>query len=54
MLCFSLVAVFALMYGMTRANKRREMLLKKREEDGDPIPDQPEKGDYNPHFRYTL
>ena len=42
------------MYRMTRANNRREKLLKKAEEDAEPIPDQPEKGDYNPHFQYTL
>ena len=52
--CLSLVVVFALMYGMARANRQRKMLLKTAEENGEPIPDQPQRGDYNPHFHYTL
>lgn len=50
----SFMSVITLASGMYRVNKKRERLLDKALAEGGPIPDQPEKGDYNPHFRYSL
>jgi len=54
MASLSLATAFTLMYGMSRLNKRRETLICQGIAEGNPIPEQPEKGDYNPHFRYNM
>jgi hypothetical protein len=50
----SLTSVITLAFGMRRVNQKRDRLLEKAKEEGSLIPDQPEKGDYNPYFRYSL
>ena len=44
----------ALMLGMVVVNKKRAKAIGEARAAGTPIPTQPEKGDYDPHFRYAL
>lgn len=46
--------VASLMIGMTMANKRREARIQAAHDAGTPLPDEPEKGDMNVYFRYTI
>lgn len=50
----ALVCVISLVVGMNAANKRRAELIRVAEENGEPLPQQPEEGDYDVHFKYTL
>lgn len=50
----ALCMVAGLMVGMGRANRRRAERLRKAEEAGAPLPRQPEKGDMDVHFVYSL
>ncbi|RDW85321.1 hypothetical protein BP6252_02911 [Coleophoma cylindrospora] len=48
------VMVMALMGGMWWVNRKRAAAIQKGLAEGNPVPAQPEKGDYDPHFVYTL
>ncbi len=48
----ALGSIISLMVGFTVVNRRRAERLQKAEEAGSPLPNQPELGDYNPHFKY--
>lgn len=50
----ALAMVAGLMIGMARANRRRAERLRKAEEAGAPLAAQPEKGDMDVHFVYSL
>lgn len=50
----ALCMVGALMVGMARANRRRAERLRKAEEAGVPLQAQPEKGDMDVYFVYSL
>jgi len=52
--CVALLMVFCLAVGMTVVNKKRAEAIRKAIEDENPIPKQPEKGDYDPHFVYSI
>jgi FtsH-binding integral membrane protein len=46
--------VFLLAGGMTYVNRNRETKIKAAEQAGNPLPSQPELGDYDVHFKYTI
>ncbi|PLB52498.1 high-affinity nicotinic acid transporter [Aspergillus steynii IBT 23096] len=48
----ALCSVASLMIGMTVANRKRAERIRQAEEQGNPLPHQPEKGDMDPHFVY--
>lgn len=50
----ALGCVVSLMVGMNMANKRRDARLREAEANGTPLPPQPELGDMDVHFRYSL
>ncbi|KAI0015435.1 high-affinity nicotinic acid transporter [Xylariomycetidae sp. FL0641] len=50
----ALLMVAGLMVGMHMVNKKRAAKIKAAEEAGTPLPHQPEKGDYDVHFVYSL
>lgn len=50
----ALCCVAALMVGMHVVNKRRAERIREAEEKGQPLPHEPEKGDYDVHFKYSL
>ena len=52
--CFALLDVICLMVGFTVVNRRREAKLRAAEQAGTPIPPNPDLGDYDLHFRYSL
>jgi hypothetical protein len=51
---FAFVVVAFLMAGMFIANRRRARAIQAGEQTGRPLLPQPEKGDYDVHFKYTL
>jgi len=50
----ALACVAALMGGMWWVNKKRYERIVAAEQAGNPLPEQPEKGDYDVHFVYSL
>lgn len=50
----ALVCVFSLMTGFTIVNKRRAEKIRKAEEAGTPLQPQPELGDYDVFFKYSI
>jgi len=50
----ALAMVVALMVGMWWVNKQRAARIQKALDEGHPLPEQPEKGDYDVHFVYSL
>ncbi|CAJ2506731.1 Uu.00g079170.m01.CDS01 [Anthostomella pinea] len=50
----ALVMVASLMVGMHMVNKKREAKIRAAEEAGTPLPERPEEGDYDVHFKYSL
>lgn len=50
----ALVAVCVLSFGMVFVNKKRAEKIRMAEETGDPLVSEPEKGDYDVFFRYSL
>ncbi|KAH9899055.1 high-affinity nicotinic acid transporter [Xylariomycetidae sp. FL2044] len=50
----ALLMVALLMIGMHLVNKKRAAKIRAAEEAGTPLPECPEKGDYDVHFRYSL
>ncbi|KAI1268421.1 high-affinity nicotinic acid transporter [Xylariaceae sp. FL1019] len=50
----ALGAVAALMIGMFVVNNKRAVKIRAAIEAGDPLPEEPHKGDYDVHFRYSL
>jgi hypothetical protein len=52
--CVALAMVVLLMGGMWWVNKKRAAAIEKGIAQGRPLPEQPEKGDYDVHFRYSL
>lgn len=50
----ALVMVAFLMIGMHLANKRRAAKIAAADQAGSPLPQQPELGDMDVHFKYTL
>ncbi|CAK3799334.1 high-affinity nicotinic acid transporter [Lecanosticta acicola] len=52
--CVALAMVVSLMVGMALANRRRSEKLRKAEDAGAPLPAEPERGDMDVHFRYSL
>ena len=50
----AVVCVAVLMIGMHIVNKKRAKKILIAEQEGNPLPHQPEKGDYDVHFKYSL
>lgn len=50
----ALAMVFLLMGGMWWVNKKRAARIAKALAEGRPLPEEPEKGDYDVHFVYSL
>lgn len=50
----ALIMVACLMVGMSLANKRRAARIAAAEQAGNPLPPQPEMGDMDVHFKYSL
>lgn len=52
--CFALVIVCVLMASFTWVNRKRAAILLAAEQAGSPIEPNPDLGDYDLHFRYSL
>lgn len=52
--CFAFVDVLVLMAAFTWVNRKRAAKLLAAEQAGTPIEPNPDLGDYDPHFRYSL
>ena len=52
--CFALVDVFVLMGAYAWVNRKRAAKIQAAEDAGTPLQPNPEKGDYDVFFRYTL
>jgi hypothetical protein len=50
----ALAMVIVLMVGMWWVNKKRAARIEKGVAEGNPLPEEPEKGDYDVYFVYTL
>lgn len=50
----ALVMVVVLAGGMTWVNRQRAAKIEAAEHAGNPLPSNPELGDYDVHFRYTI
>ena len=50
----ALCVVIGLMASMMFVNKRRAVRIQKAMDEGNPLPEQPELGDYDVHFKYSL
>ncbi|KAJ5494620.1 hypothetical protein N7463_010707 [Penicillium fimorum] len=50
----AILIVLALMTGMKIVNRRREAAIREADAVGSPLPREPEKGDYDVYFRYTI
>lgn len=47
-------AVVVLIVGMTIVNRRRAAKIQKAIDEGNPLPEKPELGDYDVHFKYSI
>lgn len=52
--CYALIVVVGLMLSFTWVNRKRAAKLLAAEREGNPILPNPELGDYDVHFRYSL
>lgn len=52
--CVAMLMLVFLMVGMWWINKKRSAAIAKGIAEGRPLPEQPEKGDYDVHFVYSL
>lgn len=50
----ALIMVFVLVIGMTVVNKKRDRKVKAAIEAGEPLLSNPDDGDYDVHFRYSI
>lgn len=50
----ALVMVFVLVGSMTWVNRKRATKIEAAQQSGKPLPSNPELGDYDVHFRYTI